>query len=159
MNGICFVIALIIMLVGLVGTVLPVIPGIALIYVGYILYGFFTGWQHYGAGTMVLWGVVTLVTIFADHYGALHGAKRSGSSILGIWGSLMGALIGMILFSLVGLMIGTFVGAFAGELIAGRPAGQAYRSGKGAFIGFLVGGLFKVMVGLIMMGTFIWQVT
>jgi len=159
MNRIYFVIALIIMLFGLAGTVLPVIPGIVLIYVGYVLYGFFTGWQDYGVGTIVLWGAVTVVTIFADHYGALYGAKRSGSSIFSIWGSLVGALIGMILFSLGGLIIGTFVGAFAGELIAGRPADQAYRSGKGALVGFLAGSLFKVIVGLVMIGAFIWQVT
>ena len=158
MKEMYFVIALIIMLVGLAGTVLPVLPGIVLIYLGYLLYGLVTSWHDYGAGTMILWGLVTVGTLFAEHYGALAGAKRSGSSILGIWGSFAGAIIGMMLFSLAGLIIGTFTGAIAGELIAGRPPGQALKSGAGALIGFLAGSLFKVVVGLIMVGTFIWQV-
>ena len=107
---------------------------------------------------MVLWGIVTLVTVFIEYYGSLVGAKRSGSSIFGIWGSFIGAILGMVLFSLVGLVIGTFLGATIGELIAGRPAGEALRSGKGAVIGFLAGSLFKVVVDLVMVGTFLWQV-
>jgi uncharacterized protein len=153
-----FVIALIVMLVGLAGTVLPVLPGIILIYLGYILYGVLTSWHDYGAGTVVLWGLVMVGTMFVEHYGTLLGAKRSGSSILGIWGSFVGAIIGMMLFSLAGLIIGTFAGAIAGELMAGRPPARALKSGTGALVGFLAGSLFKVVVGLIMIGTFIWQV-
>ena len=41
------------------GTVLPVIPGILLIYAGYLLYGFATGWQAYGLAAIVGWSVVT----------------------------------------------------------------------------------------------------
>jgi uncharacterized protein YqgC (DUF456 family) len=158
MNQFYFAIALLIMLIGLAGTVLPVLPGIALIYLGYVLYGFLTSWHYYGATTMILWGAVTAVTFFLEHYAALLGAKRSGSSILGIWGSFIGAILGMIFFSFAGLIIGTFAGAIAGELIAGRPAGQALRSGKAAVLGFVAGSLFKAVVGLIMVGAFIWQV-
>ncbi len=158
MNTFYFAISLIIMLAGLAGTVLPVLPGTVLIYLGYFLYGLLTSWADYGAGTMILWGVVTAGVLFLEHYGAFLGARRSGSSILGIWGSFVGAILGMILFSLAGLIVGTFAGAVVGELIAGRPAGQALKSGKGALIGFLAGSLLKVVVGLIMVGTFIWQV-
>lgn len=149
---------LIIMAVGLVGSILPVIPGIPLIFLGYVLYGFFTSWQYFGAGTIIFWGVVTAVTFAMEYYAGVIGAKRSGSSILGIWGSFIGAVIGMIVFNLAGLIVGTFAGAVAGELLAGRPAGEALRSGKGALIGFFAGSLFKLVVGLVMMGTFVWQV-
>ena len=158
MNQLYLAIALVIMLLGLAGTVLPVLPGIPIIYLGYILYGLFTSWQDYGLGTMTLWGVVTLITVFVEYYGSFLGAKRSGSSILGIWGSFIGAILGMLLFSLAGLIVGTFLGAITGELIAGRPAGEALRSGKGALIGFLAGSLFKAVIGLIMVGVFLWQV-
>ena len=158
MNQFYFAITLVIMLVGLVGTVLPVLPGIPIIYLGYIVYGLLTSWSEYGLGTMILWGIVTLVTVFVEYYGSLVGARRSGSSILGIWGSFIGAILGMLIFNLPGLIIGTFLGAISGELMAGRPAAEALRSGRGALIGFLAGSLFKVVVGLVMIGTFIWQV-
>jgi uncharacterized protein len=159
MKELYFVVVLIVMCIGLAGTVLPVLPGIALIYLGYIFYGFMTSWQAYGAGTMVLWGIVTVATIWVEHFGALYGARRSGSSILGIWGSFMGAVIGMIVFNLAGLIIGTFAGAIVGEFMAGRSSGEALRSGKGALIGLLAGSLLKVVIALVMIGTFIWQVT
>lgn len=153
-----FVLALLIMLAGLAGTVLPALPGIPLIYLGYLVYGLFSGWQDYGTGTMVLWGVVTAASLALDYYAPMLGARRSSSSILGMWGSFAGAIIGLILFSLPGLLIGTFAGAVIGELMARRSIEEALRAGKGAIVGFLVGSLLKVVVGLIMIGVFIWQV-
>lgn len=158
MNQLYIIITLVIMLAGLAGTVLPVLPGIPIIYLGYVLYGFLSAWQHYGAATMILWGLVTLATLFIEYYGQFLGVKRSGSSIFGIWGSFIGAILGIILFNLPGLIAGTFLGAIIGELIAGRPAGAALKSGKGALLGFIAGSLFKAVVGLIMVGAFLWQV-
>jgi uncharacterized protein YqgC (DUF456 family) len=158
MSILLLVVCLLIMAVGLVGSILPVIPGIPLIYLGYVLYGLFSGWQHFGAGTIIFWGVVTAAAVAAEYYAGAVGARRSGSSIMGIWGSFIGAVIGMIVFNLAGLIIGTFAGAVVGELLAGRPPGAALRSGKGALIGFFAGSLFKLVVGLLMMGTFVWQV-
>jgi hypothetical protein len=63
------------MAVGLVGTVLPVIPGILLIYAGYLLYGFATGWQAYGLAAIVGWSVVTGFVLLLDFYAGAIGAK------------------------------------------------------------------------------------
>lgn len=152
------VVSLIIMLVGLAGTVLPVLPGLLLIYLGYLLYGLFTSWQSYGAGTMVFWGVVVAASLLIEYYAGVIGAKRSGASIFGMWGSMVGAVAGVLLFSFPGLVIGTFAGAVVGEMAAGRTVREALKSGKGAIIGFFAGTLFKLVVGLIMIGTFIWQI-
>ncbi len=158
MNPAAFAAALAIMLVGLAGTVLPLVPGIPLIYCGYLVYGLATSWQFYGAGTMIFWGVITCLTLVADFLGPMLGARRSSSSILGMWGSLAGSLIGLFVFGLPGLIIGTFAGAFTGELMARRPTGEALRAAKGALIGLLAGNLLKAMVGLIMVGAFVWQI-
>ncbi len=115
-------------------------------------------WQDFGAATMIFWGAVTALTLVAEYFAGAFGAKRWGSSIFGIWGSFIGAIIGMLLFNLPGLIVGTFAGAIIGEIIAGRSLGEAVKSGKGAIIGFLAGSLFKVVIGLLMIGTFIWQV-
>ena len=153
-----FVASLVIMLVGLAGTILPVLPGIVIIYFGYFLYGVLTSWRVYGAGTMVLWGAVTAATLVLDLVAPMLGARRFRSSILGMWGSLAGTLIGLILFGLPGLVAGTFVGAVVGELMARRSTLEALKCGKAALIGLLAGSLLKVVVGLIMVGAFVWRV-
>jgi uncharacterized protein YqgC (DUF456 family) len=147
---------LLIMVAGLAGTVLPALPGVPLIYLGYLLYGLFTSWHAYGLGTMLFWGAIVALTLLVDYYASVLGARRFGSSIFGVWGSFVGAIVGLLVFGLAGLIIGTFAGAVLGELVAGRSMRDALKAGKGSLIGFLAGSLCKAMVGLIMIGTFLW---
>ncbi len=152
------IVTLLIMAAGLVGTVLPVIPGILLIYAGYLLYGFATGWQAYGLAAIVCWSVATGLVLLLDFYGGAIGAKRYGASPFGAWGSLIGCLLGTLAAGLPGLILGPFVGAAAGELLRGRSHREALRSGWGAFIGFMVGSVIMIALGVVMIGTFIWWV-
>jgi len=152
------VVTLLIMTVGLVGTVLPVIPGILLIYAGYLLYGFATGWQAYGLTAIVGWSVVTGLVLLLDFYAGAIGAKRYGASQYGTWGSLIGGLIGTLVAGFPGLIMGPFVGAAAGELLRGRSHREALRSGWGTLLGFVVGSVVKIALGVVMIGTFIWWV-
>ena len=152
------VVTLLIMTVGLVGTVLPVIPGILLIYAGYLLYGFATGWQAYGLAAIVGWSVVTGLVLLLDFYAGAIGAKRYGASQYGTWGSLIGGLIGTLVAGFPGLIMGPFVGAAAGELLRGRSHREALRSGWGTLLGFVVGSVVKIALGVVMIGTFIWWV-
>ena len=155
MRALWTVITLLIMAVGLVGTVLPVIPGIILIYAGYLLYGFATGWQAYGLAAIASWSVVTALVLLLDFYAGAIGARKYGASRSGTWGSLIGGLIGMLAAGFPGLILGPFVGATAGELLRGRSHREALRSGWGAFMGIMVGSVIKIAVGVVMIGTFI----
>jgi len=150
------VVTLIIMFVGLAGTILPMLPGLVLIYAGFLFYGFVTGWIAYGVWAVLFWGLVVLVTFAVDHIAGSIGARKYGASRYGFWGSFLGAFAGLLIANLPGLIIGAFFGAFCGELIGGKSAHDALRSGKGALIGLLAGTLFKVTVGLVMIGTFLW---
>jgi hypothetical protein len=69
---------------------------------------------------------------------------------------LSSILIGPLAAGFPGLILGPFVGAAAGELLRGRSCREALRSGWGTFIGFLVGSVVKIAVGVVMIGTFIW---
>jgi uncharacterized protein YqgC (DUF456 family) len=158
MNILSLILALILMFIGLLGAVLPVIPGIPLIYAGYLLYGLLTGWQSFGLGTMVLWAVVTALSLVLDYFAGIAGTKKYGATVFGIWGSVVGAVIGVLLANLPGLVIGTFLGAYAGELWAGKTSGEALKAGKGALLGLLGGTIVKVIIGVVMIGTFLWQV-
>jgi uncharacterized protein YqgC (DUF456 family) len=56
---------------------------------------------------------------------------------------------------LPGILLGPFVGAFLGELYAKNKLGSAGRAGLGAWMGFFLGTVAKVAIGVTMMGTFI----
>jgi uncharacterized protein len=158
MKLVLLAIAIIIMFAGLLGTLLPILPGIPLIYAGYLIYGILTGWQSFGLGTMLFWAAVSIVSLMLDYYAGLLGTKRYGASIFGMWGSVVGAVVGFLLVSLPGLVIGTFLGAYVGELWAGRASRDALRAGKGALVGLLGGTIVKFVIGVVMIGTFLWQV-
>ncbi|MGZ6223297.1 MAG: DUF456 domain-containing protein [Syntrophales bacterium] len=151
------IVSLLIMIVGLFGTVLPFFPGIVLIYAGYLFYGFVTDWQAYGATTVVVWGIVTCLLALLDFYAGSIGAKKFGASRFGMWGAFIGGGVGA-LFGLPGLILGPFVGAVVGELMGGRSHRQAFRAAWGSFIGFVTGGLLRIVVGVVMIGTFLWLV-
>jgi hypothetical protein len=158
MNTLWTIVSVLIMTAGLIGTVVPFVPGIVLIYAGYLFYGFVTGWHAYGAGTVVVWGVVAGLLMLLDFYAGSIGAKKFGASRFGIWGSFIGAVVGALAAGLPGLILGPFVGALAGELIGGRSSRQALRSAWGSFIGLMTGSLVRIAVGVVMVGTFLWLV-
>lgn len=155
MEIVVLIITLIIMVAGLVGAIMPVLPSIPLIYAAYFLYGFATDWQDYGAQFMIGLGIITVLTQVIDYLVGAVGSKQFGGSRAGAVGSIIGALVGVIFFNLLGLIVGTFLGALVGELIKGRTMHEAFRSGWGAFLGFVAGSVFKIILGLMMIGTFI----
>lgn len=146
------------MFAGLAGTVLPFLPGILLIYGCYIFYGFATGWSAYGPGAVVGWGIVTVLLTLLDFYAGSIGAKRYGATKWGVWGSVVGGIVGTLAAGFPGLILGPFAGAVVGELMGGRSQRDALWAGWGTFIGFLAGSLFRIVVALTMIGTFVWWV-
>jgi len=158
MATVTFVLAFLVMLIGLIGTIVPMIPGIPLIYLGFLIYGLGNHWVDYGAGAMLFWGVVTLLSVIVDYYAGAVGAQKFGASRAGVWGAVLGGIFGVLFLGFVGILVGPFIGAVAGELLSGRSGGEALRSGWGTLLGFFAGSLFKVIVALVMVGTFIWWV-
>ena len=152
-----FLLMLLVMGVGLAGTILPWVPGIPLIYAGYIVFGLFTDWKYFGTGFMVFWGTVTFLMIILDYYAGAIGARRHGASAAGTWGSVLGAILGIVFLGFIGIIVGPFLGAVVGELLAGKTSGSALRSGWGTFLGLLAGSLFKLIVGITMVGVFVWR--
>jgi uncharacterized protein YqgC (DUF456 family) len=143
------------MAIGLVGAVIPVLPGLPVVYLGYIVYGIGTDWRDYGWGVMTLMGVVTVMVLLLDYLAGAAGARKFGASRAGMWCSVLGAIVGLIFFNIPGLILGPFVGAVVGELAVGRSLDDAFRSGWGAFLGFVAGGIFKFFMALLMIAVFL----
>ena len=149
-----WILSAVLIIVGLAGTVLPALPGVPVIFVGLVLAAWIDGFSTIGWGTLVVLGLLTIVSIIIDLLAAAFGTQRMGASPRAFWGATLGALVG-IFFGLVGIVLGPFIGAVAAEVSAGQDARQAGRSGYGAWLGLLLGTAAKLAIAFLMLGIFL----
>jgi uncharacterized protein YqgC (DUF456 family) len=140
--------------IGLLGLVLPVLPGAPILFAGLLLAAWADDFAYVGAQTLILLGVMALLTYVVDVAATALGAKRVGASNRAIWGAVLGGLVGLI-FGLPGLLLGPFVGAAAGELSLQRDLKTAGRAGVGASLGLALGAAAKLALGFGMIGIFL----
>jgi uncharacterized protein YqgC (DUF456 family) len=152
-----FVIALTIMLVGLAGVIIPVLPGVPLIFASAVLYGILTGFEDISFHVILILGGFTAVALVVDYMANFLSVKKMGGSIAGAIGAVLGLVVG-VFFGLVWIIVLPFVFAVTLELIAGREANQALKSGIGSLVGLVFGGLTRFVIGCVMMGIFVWKV-
>jgi len=140
-------------LAGIAGTVVPVLPGVPLVFAGMLLAAWADHFQHIGALTLTILGVLCVLALSIDFAAGLLGAKRVGASTRALWGASLGTLTGLF-FGLPGLLLGPFLGALLGELSAGRELAHAARAGIGTWLGLAFGTLAKIAVCFTMLGVF-----
>jgi uncharacterized protein len=143
--------------VGLFGSVLPLLPGQPLSYAGLFLYAWYTDFEKITPTILIIFGVLTALTMVFDFIAPGLGAKSYKASRLGVIGSTLGAFAGIFVLGPFGIIIGPFIGGFAGELISGRNYEHALRSAWGSFVGFALGSLFKLAVVIGMLVYFIYS--
>lgn len=154
-----YVIAALLVLVGLAGTVLPALPGIPLVFAGMLLAAWAGGFEHVGAVTLVVLGVLTLLSMLVDFWATAMGAKRVGASGKALTGAVIGTFVG-VFFGIIGVFAGPFVGAVAGELLHlrsldRRGIGRAAKVGAGTWVGVVVAVALKLMLAFAMIGIFV----
>jgi len=145
----------VLMVVGLIGVILPVLPGIPLSWLGLFIYALGTGFERISIVTVIVFFILMVLTLVLDFTAPMLGAKKYQASKLGIFGAFLGFTIGIFTFGFWGIILGPFVDALLGELLTGRNPKQALGSALGAFLGFIAGTLFKIIVILVMAGVFI----
>ena len=134
------------LLLGLAGSILPVLPGPPLSYVGILLLHF-TDCVQFSITQLVIWGILVLLTIAADYILPVIGVKKWNGSKWGNIGCIVGMIAGIFIFPPWGIIFGPFVGAVLGELLfAKKKTPEALKAGFGAFIGFILGTVFKLAV-------------
>lgn len=149
-----WVLAVGLMLVGLAGTLLPLLPGVPLVFAGMLLAAWIDGFARVGVATLVVLGLLTLLSFVVEYVAAAMGARRAGASRQAIAGAAIGTFAGLF-FGLPGLLLGPFIGAATGELVARGGASRAVGVGVGAWIGFAVGSIAKLAIAFTMLGVFI----
>lgn len=148
------ILACVLVALGMLGTVLPAIPGVPLVFFGLVVAAWAEGFQHVGAGTLGVLGVMAILAYGVDFAAGALGAKKFGASRLAVIGAALGTLTGLFL-GLPGLLLGPFLGGAAGELYARRDLRQAGRAGLGAWLGLVVGGATKIALTFSMLAVFL----
>ena len=144
------IIALVLLFAGLLGTFLPILPGLLLSICGLLIFKFGT---ENTMPMMYVWIFVllTLVSTVLNYVIPAKTNKKYGGTRYGSIGSVVGTLLGLFLFPPFGFFFGMLLGVFIGELLHDfSDTKKAFNSMKGAFIGFVYGTGFNMMVGLSM---------
>ena len=148
-----YLIAGALVVIGLIGTVLPALPGLPLVFAGMLLAAWAGGFEQVGVATVVVLGLLTLVSFVVDFWATAHGAKRVGASRKAIVGAVLGTFAGLF-FVPIGLFVGPFVGALVGELLHGRELMAAAKVGFGTWLGIVLAIVLKLGLAFAMLGVF-----
>ncbi len=138
------IVAGILIVIGFLGSILPVLPGPPLSYVG-LLVLHFTDKVQFSTNFLIYWAIIVILIQVLDAFIPIWGTKKFGGSKQGMWGSTIGILVGMF-FGPIGIVFGPFIGAFIGELSANKNNTEALKAAFGAFIGFVVGTVSKLII-------------
>jgi len=146
--------AVLLMVIGLLGVVLPALPGTVLIFAGILLAAWIDDFARIGAWTLVLIGVLMVLSLVCDYLAALLGARRLGASRQALLGAALGTLLG-VFTGLWGLLFMPLVGAALGEYLVLRDLRRAGEVGFATWIGMLVGTAVKIAIAFSMIGIFL----
>jgi uncharacterized protein YqgC (DUF456 family) len=149
-----WIISSLLVIAGLIGLVAPGLPGAPLIFAGLLLAAWAENFQYVGLGTMIVIGILALLTFAVDFWATMFGAKKFGASKRAVVGAILGLVIGIFL-GFPGVIFGPFIGAVIGELSARRSLEQATRAGVGATIGFVLGAALKLALAFAMIGVYL----
>lgn len=148
-----YTLAAALIIIGLLGTILPVLPGLPVMFAGMWVAAWVDDYTHISVTTLVVLGVLVLLSIGVDLLSSLVGAQRAGASRKGMFGAGVGSVVGLF-FGLPGLIAGPLLGAAAGEMAHGRDWNEASRIGLGTWIGLLLGAILKLALAFAMLGLF-----
>lgn len=153
-----YVLAAVLVVIGLLGTVLPALPGLPLVFGGMLLAAWVDDFEKISIFTIVVLGLLTLLSVVVDFWASAAGAKRVGASRLAVIGAVVGT-IGGLFFGLIGVFVGPFIGALAGELLHRRSVhhgdiGDAAKIGFGTWMGIILGTVLKLALAFMMIGLF-----
>ncbi len=153
-----YILAGALMVIGILGVVLPALPGLPLVFGGMLLAAWVDGFERIGVWTLVILGMLTLLSLLIDIVATAMGAKRVGASRLALVGAMLGTVVGLF-FGIVGVFIAPFIGAVLGELLHRRKlersdVGHAAKVGLGTWFGILLGVVSKLALAFGMFGLF-----
>lgn len=143
--------SIILLILGILGTFLPVLPGLVLSLAGLLIYKYGTDAD---LSMLYIWTfvILTLASAALNYVIPAKTNRKYGGTRWGSIGSVIGTIVGMFLPIPLGFLVGMFAGVFIGELLHdSKDMNKALKSTKGAFIGFIYGTGFSLVVGIAML--------
>lgn len=143
--------SIILLILGILGTFLPVLPGLVLSLAGLLIYKYGTDSD---LSVLYIWAfvILTLASVVLSYVIPAKTNRKYGGTRWGSIGSVIGTIVGIFIPIPLGFLIGMFAGVFIGELLHdSKDMNKALKSTKGAFIGFIYGTGFSLVVGIAML--------
>ncbi|MCD0455460.1 DUF456 domain-containing protein [Chryseobacterium sp. LC2016-27] len=143
--------SIVLLILGILGTFLPVLPGLVLSLAGLLIYKYGTDSD---LSMLYIWAfvILTLASAILNYIIPAKTNRKYGGTRWGSIGSVVGTIVGIFLPIPLGFLVGMFAGVFIGELLHdSKDMNKALRSTKGAFIGFIYGTGFSLVVGIAML--------
>ncbi|MBW3523229.1 DUF456 domain-containing protein [Chryseobacterium sp. NKUCC03_KSP] len=143
--------SIVLLILGILGTFLPVLPGLVLSLAGLLIYKYGTDSD---LSMLYIWAfvILTLASAVLNYIIPAKTNRKYGGTRWGSIGSVVGTIVGIFLPIPLGFLVGMFAGVFIGELLHdSKDMNKALRSTKGAFIGFIYGTGFSLVVGIAML--------
>lgn len=153
MEGLYWLIAVVMVGAGILGTVVPIIPGVPLVFLGLLVAAWIDGFQKVGWPTIVLLFVLTLSATIIDFVATSLGTKKAGASRGALFGAFSGMVVGLF-FGIPGVILGPFLGAVLGEYLVRRDILQAGKAGLGTWVGLIIATAAKVALIFTMIAIF-----
>ena len=150
------IIAAVLLLPGIAISVLPV-PGILYMLAIAAMFGILDHFVHLSGLDLGILSVLALVTLAADFWSGIAGAKWGGAH----WTSILWGMVGLFVGSVVipipffGSVIGMILGVLGSELYRTKNIQAAQKAAAGSFFGWLAGTGFKVVAAVIFLVLFI----
>ena len=149
-----YALAVVLVLVGIAGVILPALPGLPLVFAGMLLAAWAGDFHEISWITLVVLGLLTVLSLAVDFFATMMGAKRVGASRKALLGAVIGTFAGLFLGGPIGLFAGPFIGALLGELWHSRELGKATKVGFGTWLGIVLGVALKLGLAVAMLGVF-----
>jgi uncharacterized protein YqgC (DUF456 family) len=143
--------SIVLLILGILGTFLPVLPGLVLSLAGLLIYKYGTDSD---LSVLYIWAfvILTLASVVLSYIIPAKTNRKYGGTRWGSIGSVIGTIVGIFLPIPLGFLVGMFAGVFIGELLHdSKDMNKALKSTKGAFIGFIYGTGFSLVVGIAML--------
>ena len=148
-------VAIVMMAVGLL--IIPILPGLVIIWVSALGYGIAAGFGVLGWVIFALISVLMLVGSILDNLLMGAQAHKEGAPWWVVLIALASAIIGSFVIPILGGILAALLALFLIEWIRLKDAKKALASMKGMMVGCGWAAVFRVIIGLVMIGLWlIW---
>lgn len=138
--------------------IFPIIPAPLVLWIGFLSYFFFSDGDPLSLFFWIGVGILTIVLIVSDIVANSYFVKKYGGSKWGERLAGVGVIIGSFIIPPFGIIIVPFVLVIITELAQKRATNEALKAAIGSLLGFLSGTVAKIIIQLIMIIWFFFEI-